>query len=117
LGGAWRATRFIDREFAAQGISNMVSSFCQCFPSSGLFTRSAINHGSGAKTRLAGILSGASVAVILVMFASYAKFIPNASLAGVIVAVAYQMIDGGRGKCVSGRRDAVRLRRQGVSTG
>ncbi|EGW36696.1 SulP family inorganic anion transporter, partial [Desulfosporosinus sp. OT] len=46
-----------NQEFIGQGIANTVSSFFQCFPSSGSFTRSAINYHNGAVSRLSGILS------------------------------------------------------------
>ena len=82
-----------NQEFLGQGLANMVSSFFGCFPSSGSFTRSAINYTAGARTQLAGIFSGVMVAVTLVFLVAYAKFIPIASLAGVIVIVAYGMVD------------------------
>jgi SulP family sulfate permease len=82
------------REFIGQGLANLVGSFFQCFPSSGSFTRSAINHSAGARTKTAGILSGVLLALILICFVSYARYIPMASLAAVIVVVAYGMIDG-----------------------
>lgn len=82
-----------NREFMAQGLSNITGSFFSTFPASGSFTRSAINYNAGARTKTAGILSGVLVAVTLVFFASYARSIPMASLAGVIVLVAYGMVD------------------------
>jgi SulP family sulfate permease len=82
-----------NQEFLGQGLSNMIAAFFHCFPASGSFTRSAINFDAGAKTKLAGILSGVIVAVMLIFFAPYAKYIPNASLAGVIIIVAYGMVN------------------------
>jgi SulP family sulfate permease len=82
-----------NQEFLGQGLANMIAAFFQCFPASGSFTRSAINFDAGAKTKLAGILSGIIVAVMLVFFGPYAKYIPNASLAGVIIIVAYGMVN------------------------
>lgn len=82
-----------NQEFLGQGISNMIAAFFHCFPASGSFTRSAINYDAGARTKLAGILSGIIVAIMLVFFGPYAKYIPNASLAGVIIMVAYGMVN------------------------
>jgi SulP family sulfate permease len=82
-----------NQEFIGQGLANMFGAFFNCFPASGSFTRSAINYGAGASTKTAGILSGMLVAVTLVFFVSYAKFIPLASLGGVIALVAYGMVD------------------------
>ncbi len=82
-----------NQEFIGQGIANIVSSFFQCFPSSGSFSRSAINFVNGAATRFSGILSGVFVAVVLVFFAPYAKYIPNPCLAGVLIVTGYNLID------------------------
>jgi SulP family sulfate permease len=81
------------REFIGQGLANVAGSFFGCFPASGSFTRSAINYSTGAQSRMAGILSGVLVAITLVGLVAYAQYIPMASLAGVIVLVAYSMVD------------------------
>jgi SulP family sulfate permease len=82
-----------NREFIGQGLANLVGAFFRCMPASGSFTRSVINYQAQARTRLAGILSGVLVALVLVFCAPYARFIPNASLAAVIVVVAVGMVD------------------------
>ncbi|TGE35064.1 SulP family inorganic anion transporter [Desulfosporosinus fructosivorans] len=82
-----------NQEFIGQGIGNLVGSFFQNFAGSGSFTRSAINYHSGAATRIAGILSGVLVALVLVFLGGFAKYIPNPCLAGVIMVISYNMID------------------------
>lgn len=82
-----------NQEFIGQGMANLVSSFFQCFAGSGSFTRSAVNYYSGAITRLSGILSGVFVAISLIFLAPYAQFIPMPCLAGVILVVAYNMVN------------------------
>ena len=82
-----------NQEFIGQGIANMIGSFFQCFAGSGSFTRSAINYQSGAVTRVSGILSGVAVAVVLLCLASFAKYIPMPSLAGVIMVIGYGMVN------------------------
>jgi len=82
-----------NQEFIGQGISNTLSAFFQCLPSSGSFTRSAINYHNGAVTRFSGILSGMIVALVLVYLAPYVRYIPSPCLAGVILVTAYNMID------------------------
>ncbi len=100
-----------NREFVGQGLSNAVSSFFQCFPGSGSFTRSAVNYFSGAKTRLSGIAASIIFAVILLFFSPYAKYIPSASLAGVIMVIAYNMVNRREMRKVSksGRSDAIAM--------
>ena len=82
-----------NQEFIGQGLANIVSSFFQGFPGSGSFTRTAINYHSGAVTRFAGILSGIIMAIVLLFFAPYAKYIPTACLAGVMMVTAYNLIN------------------------
>ncbi|AFQ43663.1 SulP family inorganic anion transporter [Desulfosporosinus meridiei] len=82
-----------NQEFIGQGLANAGAAFFQCFAGSGSFTRSAINYQSGAVTRFAGIMSGIVVALVLLFFAPYAQYIPNPCLAGVILVIAYNMVD------------------------
>jgi len=100
-----------NQEFIGQGMANLISSFFQCMPGSGSFTRSAINFYNGAVTRLSGVLSGLVVAVVLLFFAPYAKYIPMPSLAGVIMVTAYNMVNKEEIKNVSkvGKSDQIAL--------
>ena len=82
-----------NQEFIGQGIANIVASFFQCFPSSGSFSRSAINYVNGAASRFSGILSGVFVALVLLFFAPFAKYIPSPCLAGVLIVTGYNLID------------------------
>ena len=82
-----------NQEFIGQGLANAVSSFFQCFPGSGSFSRSAINYHNGAVTRFAGIFSGVVVALVLVFFAPFAKYIPLPCLAGLLILTGYGLID------------------------
>lgn len=82
-----------NQEFIGQGLANISSSFFQGFPGSGSFTRTAINYHSGAVTRLAALLSGCVMAVVLLFFAPYAQYIPTACLAGVMMVTAYNLIN------------------------
>jgi len=85
-----------NREFAAQGIAKMVSSFCHCFVSSGSFTRSAANHQAGARTRAAAVFSAVYTAIVLVAFGPFANYIPLSCLAGIIMVTAVTMIQKDR---------------------
>lgn len=82
-----------NREFIGQGLANIVGSFFQCLPSSGSFSRSAINFVNGGVSRFAGVFSGVFMAIVLLLFAPYAKYIPSAALAGVLVYTGYGLID------------------------
>lgn len=82
-----------NQEFIGQGVANMGGSFLSSIAGSGSFTRSAITFQNGGRTRLTGVMVGFIMLAVLFFLAPYAMYIPNASLAGVIMVVAYSMID------------------------
>ncbi|WP_200768728.1 SulP family inorganic anion transporter [Vibrio nigripulchritudo] len=88
-----RQTIDSDQEFIGQGLSNVVGSFFSCYVSSGSFTRSGVNYSSGAKSPLAAVFSGLFLAIIMMFFARYAAFIPIAGMAGILLVVAFNLID------------------------
>jgi len=81
------------QEFVGQGLASLVGGFFQCIPSSGSLSRSGIAYGSGAKTRLTGVLAGVFVLLVLLAFSSLIGYIPVAGLAGVVVMSAYGLFD------------------------
>ncbi len=89
-----------NQEFIGQGLSNIVGSFFSSYAGSGSFTRSGINYASGAKTPLSGIFAALILMLIVVLIAPYSRFIPVAAMAGVILLVAYGLIDQGQIKHV-----------------
>lgn len=80
-------------EFAGQGLANIVAGFCCAYPTSGSLSRSALNEQAGAATRLAGAYSGVMMILFLLFFGSLANYIPIASLAGLLIIVAFDLID------------------------
>lgn len=82
-----------NREFIGLGLASIASAFFSAIPCGGSFTRSATNFAAGAATRFAGVFSGILVLLTLVLFAPLARFIPIASLAGILMVIAYSMID------------------------
>lgn len=84
------------REFIGQGASNAVGSFFSCFAASGSFTRTAVCYQSGGRTRMAATFSAAWTLFAVVALGPIANFIPKAALAGILVVIAYSMIDKSR---------------------
>ncbi len=82
-----------NQEFFAQGLKNATTSFFQCIPGSGSFTRSALDHAAGAETRFAAVFNAVFVAVIFLLLAPQAQHVPTASLAGVLFVIAAGLID------------------------
>jgi sulfate permease, SulP family len=82
-----------NQEFFAQGLKNLVSSFFQCIPGSGSFSRSALDYEAGAETRFAAVMNAICVAIIYWLMAAQARFIPLSALAGLLFVIAYGLVD------------------------
>jgi len=82
-----------NQEFIGQGLSNMVGSFFSSYAGSGSFTRSGVNYAAGAQTPIAAILSAVFLAVILLVVAPLAAYLPIPAMGGIILLVAYKLID------------------------
>ncbi len=82
-----------NQEIVAQGLSNSIGSFFQCYAGSGSFTRSGVNAEAGAQTPLSAISASLFLAAILLLFGTYITAIPKPAMAGLILFVAWRLID------------------------
>ena len=82
------------QEFIGQGLANLVGSFASSYVSSGSFTRSGVNHAAGAKTPLASVFSALLLVLTLLAFAPLVRYLPIASMAAILLIVAYSLVDG-----------------------
>ncbi len=82
-----------NQEFIGQGMSNIVGSFFSSYAGSGSFTRSGINFEAGAKTPLSAIFAAISLMGIVLLIAPLTAYLPIAAMGGVILLVAYNLID------------------------
>jgi SulP family sulfate permease len=82
-----------NQEFIGQGMSNIVGSFVSSYAGSGSFTRSGINYEAGAKTPLSAIFAAIALIGIVLLVAPLTAYLPIASMGGVILLVAYNLID------------------------
>ncbi|TAN42726.1 MAG: SulP family inorganic anion transporter [Nitrospirae bacterium] len=92
---AMRSEQRIDsnQEFIGQGLSNIIGSFFSSYAASGSFTRTGVNYTSGAKTPLSAVFAALSLTVILLLIAPLTAYLPIASMAGILLLVAYSLID------------------------
>lgn len=81
------------REILAQGWANLAGAFGGAFPASASLGRSALLKLGGAKTRLAAGSAAVISGVVLLIGGNLAGWIPQASLAGVLLVIAARMID------------------------
>ncbi|MFN0304158.1 MAG: SulP family inorganic anion transporter [Burkholderiales bacterium] len=82
-----------NQEFIGQGLANIAASFFSGYPSSASFNRSGLNYDAGARTPLAAVLSAVFLVAILVGVAPLIGFIPIAAMAGILLLVAWGLID------------------------
>jgi SulP family sulfate permease len=83
----------LNQQCVSEGFANFAGSFFQCMPGSGSLTRSAVNQQAGAQTQWSGVVSAIAVAVVMLSFAPYARFIPRAALAGLLMLTAARMVN------------------------
>jgi sulfate permease, SulP family len=82
-----------NQEFIGQGLSNIVGSFFSSYAGSGSFTRSGVNYSAGAKTPMAAIFAAVMLMLILLLIAPLTAYLPIAAMGGIILLVAFSLID------------------------
>lgn len=87
IGGKHRS----NMELIAQGLANIVTPIFGGIPATGAIARTATNIKNGGKTPIAGIIHSITLLLIMLFFGSYAKLIPMATLAAILMMVAYNM--------------------------
>jgi sulfate permease, SulP family len=83
----------LNQQCLSEGFANFGGSFFQCMPGSGSLTRSAINQQAGAQTQWSGVISAVAVALVMLAFAPYARYIPRSALAGLLILTAARMVN------------------------
>ena len=78
-------------ELMAQGAANICSSLFGGMPATGAIARTATNIKNGAQTPVAGIIHAITLLLILLFLGKWAALIPMATLAGILIIVAYNM--------------------------
>ncbi len=82
-----------NQELMAQGISNIVTPFFGGMPATGTIARTVTNIESGGTTPLAGIVHALTLLFVILVGAPLANNIPLASLAAILMYVAWNMGD------------------------
>lgn len=82
-----------NQELFGLGVSNFFSAFLGAMPSSGSFSRTALNRVLNAKTRFAAIYSGIILFGIVMLLGFYVQKIPIAALSALLLYIAYTMIN------------------------
>lgn len=78
-------------ELVANGVANIVSPIFGGIPVTGAIARTATNIKNGGRTPIAGIVHAVTLLLIMLMLGHWAKLIPMATLAAILIVVAYNM--------------------------
>ncbi len=78
-------------ELIAQGVANIVSPIFGGIPATGAIARTAANIKNGGRTPIAGIIHALTLLLIMLFFGKWASLIPMATLAAILIFVAYNM--------------------------
>ncbi|MDB5852316.1 MAG: hypothetical protein JWR22_357 [Herminiimonas sp.] len=89
-----------ERELWSQGLSNIAAGFMGGFPSEGVGARSRANVAAGGKTRLSAVAYSVALALLIVFGSQLLGKIPEAVTAGLILYLAYTLIDDGTRRLV-----------------
>ena len=87
IGGNHRS----NTELIAQGIANIATPFFGGIPATGAIARTATNVKNGGRTPIAGMVHAITLLLIMLLLGKWAKLIPMAALAGILIVVAYNM--------------------------
>ena len=82
-----------NRELLGLGAANAASALSGGFPVTGGLARSVVNFSAGANTPLAGVVSAALMAVVLMLFTGWFRAMPHAVLAATILVAVTSLID------------------------
>lgn len=87
IGGNHRS----NMEIVAQGVANIASGLFGGIPVTGAIARTAANVKNGGRTPIAGIVHSITLLLMMIVLMPYVKYIPMASLAGILIVVSYNM--------------------------
>jgi SulP family sulfate permease len=89
IGGRHRS----NMELVAQGVANVVTPLFGGIPATGAIARTATNVKSGGRTPIAGMVHALTLLIITLFFGRLAALIPLATLAAIVLWVAYRMAE------------------------
>ena len=82
-----------NQELIALGCSNIIGSLFMSYPTTGGFSRTAVNDKAGAKTGVSSLIAAGIIALTLLFFTSVFYYLPKAILAAIIVTAVLGLID------------------------
>tara|TARA_B100001113_G_scaffold178842_1_gene146455 strand:- start:1940 stop:3667 length:1728 start_codon:yes stop_codon:yes gene_type:complete len=82
-----------NQELLALGSANIIGSFFQSYPTTGGFSRTAVNSQAKAKTGVASLICALLIALTLSFFTDLFFYVPKTVLAAIIISAVLRLID------------------------
>jgi SulP family sulfate permease len=82
-----------NRELVALGLANAVGAFFRAYPSTGSFSRTAVNDHSGARTNVAAFFTAGIIVLTLVFLTDLFTYLPMATLGVVVIVAVSRLFD------------------------
>lgn len=82
-----------NQELIGLGIANITGAFFQAYPTTGGFSRTAVNADAGAQTTLASVVSAGVIGLTLLFLTPLFYYMPNAVLAAIVVVAVAGLFD------------------------
>jgi SulP family sulfate permease len=83
-----------NQELIGLGLANIAGAFFGAYPTTGGFSRTAVNDEAGAQTTLAGLFSAGIIALTLLFLTPLFYYLPKAVLAAIIMVAVAGLVDG-----------------------
>ena len=81
-----------NQELIALGACNLLCGLFSGYPVTGSFSRTAVNHASGAKTPIASVAAALTVGIALVFCTPFLQHVPKVSLAAIVIVAILKLI-------------------------
>lgn len=81
-----------NRELIATGLANIGGAFLGAMPAGGGTTQTAVNRLAGARSQLAGLITGLLALGVILLLAPFIGLMPNATLAAVVIVYSIGLI-------------------------
>jgi sulfate permease, SulP family len=81
-----------NQELVALGAANLVGALFRAFPTTGGFSRTAVNDQAGARTTVATLVSAGVIAVTLLFLTGLFEGLPNAVLAAIVLTAVANLV-------------------------
>ncbi|MFA5137888.1 MAG: SLC26A/SulP transporter family protein [Elusimicrobiota bacterium] len=82
-----------NKELIGQGAANLASALLGGIPGAGTMGATVVNMQSGGRTRLSGAFVGVFALLTVILLSRLVAWVPIASLAGILIMVAWKMFD------------------------